>query len=89
LALKIFADITTQYLGDESIYDVVCNNNFSKGLNTLILKQLFPKYGVILSDSDPVPLFGLKLLSIIIEKNPAFITIMRNINLISVISNYF
>lgn len=68
---------------------MVVNNAFSKGLNTLILKQLFPKYGVILSDSDPVPLFGLKLLSVIIEKNSAFITIMRNINLISVIANYF
>ena len=53
------------------------------------MKSLFPKYGVILSDSDPVPLFGLKLLSIIIEKNPAFITILRNLNLVSVITNYF
>lgn len=89
LSLKIFADITTQYLSDEAIYDVIGSNNFSKGLNKLILKQLFPKYGVILSDSDPVPLFGLKLLSIIIEKNPAFITILKNLNLISVITNYF
>lgn len=89
LSLKIFADIVTQYLSDESIYDIAGSNNFSKGLNKLILKQLFPKYGVILSDQDPVPLFGLKLLSIIIEKNPAFITILWNLNLISVMTNYF
>lgn len=55
----------------------------------MILKQLFPKYGVILSDSDPVPLFGLKLLSVIIEKSPAFITILKNVNLISVVTGYF
>jgi serine/threonine-protein kinase ULK4 len=89
LSLKIFADIVTQYLSDDTIYDVIGSNNFSKGLNKLILKQLFPKYGVILSDQDPVPLFGLKLLSIIIEKNPAFITILINLNLISVVTNYF
>jgi serine/threonine-protein kinase ULK4 len=89
LSLKIFADITTQYLSDTSIYDVSGGNTFSKGLNKLILKKLFPKYAGILEDQDPVPLFGLKLLSIIVERNSAFITILADLNLISVICDYF
>lgn len=89
LSLKIFADIVTQFLSDETIYDITGSNAFSKGMNKMILKQLFPKYGVILSDQDPVPLFGLKLLSVIIEKSPAFITILKNVNLISVVTGYY
>lgn len=89
LSLKIFADISTQYLSDSSIYDVSGGNAFSKGLNKLILKKLFPKYTTILEDQDPVPLFGLKLLSIIVERNSAFIKILADLNLIETVSSYF
>jgi hypothetical protein len=89
LSLKIFADIATQYLSEATIYDVSGGNSFSKGLNKLILKKLFPKYTSILADQDPVPLFGLKLLSIIVERNSAFITILADLDLISVICDYF
>ena len=89
LSLKVFADIATQYLSEASIYDVSGGNSFSKGLNKLILKKLLPKYDDILKDQDPVPLFGLKLLSVIVERNSAFITVLADINLISVICTYF
>lgn len=89
LSLKIFADMATQYLSDSSIYDVSGGNSFSKGLNKLILKKLFPKYMTILEDQDPVPLFGLKLLSIIVERNSAFVSVLADFNLISVVCGYF
>lgn len=89
LSLKIFADIATQYLSDSKIYDVSGGNTFSKDLNKLILKKLFPKYSSILEDQDPVPLFGLKLLSIIVERNSAFVKILSDLNLISSIWDYF
>jgi len=89
LSLKIFADIATQYLSESTVYDVSGGNDFSKGLNKLILKKLFPKYTSILADQDPVPLFGLKLLSIIVDRNSAFITILGDLNLISVVCDYF
>ena len=41
------------------IYDPTSTSSMtSKIINELILKQLFPQYGIILSDQDPLPLFG-------------------------------
>lgn len=86
LSLKIFTDIIIQYLNDDSIYDLRSGlpdsqisengNNVmmtTKFINDLLLKDLFPLFRLILQDNDPVPLFGLKLLSAIVEKNPAFV----------------
>jgi hypothetical protein len=53
------------------------------------LKKLFPHYGVILSDDEPVPLYGLKLLAAIIERNSAFVTIMKKLKLIEIMLEYF
>ena len=84
LSLKIFTDIIIQYLHDDSIYDIKGGADLqvnsdgnsikvsSKQINDLIMKNLFPSISIILADNDPVPLFGLKLLSAIIERNPGF-----------------
>lgn len=86
MSLKIFTDIIIQYINDDSIYDVKGNagdmqtseygNNIkatTKVINDILLKELFPLFKLILQDNDPVPLFGLKLLSSIVERNPAFV----------------
>jgi hypothetical protein len=84
LSLKIFTDIIIQYVHDDNIYDLkggesiisAEGNNIkvtTKQINDLVLKNLFPSFTIILSDNDPVPLFGLKLLSAIIERNPLFV----------------
>jgi serine/threonine-protein kinase ULK4 len=89
LSLKIFTDIIIQYLHDESIYDLKGGSDLqvnadgnsvkvsSKQINDLILKNLFPSFSIILADNDPVPLFGLKLLSAIIERNPGFVPLLK------------
>lgn len=61
----------------------------SRTINELILKQLLPKYGFILSDVDPVPMFGLKLLSTMSECNLAFIGILHKLKLIEVLLEYY
>lgn len=53
------------------------------------MKKLFPHYGLILSDADPMPLFGLKLLSVVVERNSAFIVILNKLKLIDIIFQYF
>jgi hypothetical protein len=61
----------------------------TKQINDLILKNLFPSFSIILADNDPVPLFGLKLLSAIIDRNPIFVPLLKQFNLFSQISEYY
>ena len=44
---------------------------------------------LILSDSDPMPLFGLKLLSVVVERNSAFVVILNKLKLIDILFSYF
>jgi hypothetical protein len=44
---------------------------------------------MILTDKDPMPLFGLKLLSVIIERNQNFVTILKKLKLIPHLVEYF
>lgn len=69
LSLKLFTDYITQYLCEDKIYNCEENNDTTQAINELILKKLFVHYGIILTDKDPMPLFGLKLLSVIVERN--------------------
>lgn len=102
LSLKIFTDIIIQYLNDDSIYDIRSNlpdsqisengNNVKMTtmfINDLLLKDLFPLFRLILQDNDPVPLFGLKLLSAIVEKNPAFVQLFKKFDLVRYISDNY
>jgi hypothetical protein len=38
-----------------------------------------------LVDSDPMPLFGLKLLSVVVERNSAFVVILNKLKLIDIL----
>ena len=50
---------------------------------------MFKHYGLILSDADPMPLFGLKLLSVLVERNSAFVVILNKLKLIELLFQYF
>lgn len=88
-SLKSFTDFITQFLCDEKMYNQEDNNESTQAINEIILKKLFPHYGLILSDADPMPLFGLKLLSVIVERNGAFVVILNKLKLIEVLFQYF
>jgi len=88
-SLKAFTDFITQYLCDDKIYNSEENNESTQAINELILKKLFVHYGLILTDADPMPLFGLKLLSVVVERNSAFVVILNKLQLITVLFNYF
>ena len=84
-SLKAFTDFITQFLCDDKIYSTEDNSETTQAINELILKKLFPHYGLILSDNDPMPLFGLKLLSVVVERNSAFVVILSKLKLIDVL----
>lgn len=87
-SLKAFTDFITQYLCDDKIYNSEENNETTQQINELILKKLFQHYGLILSDADPMPLFGLKLLSVVVERNSAFVVILNKLKLIDHLFQY-
>lgn len=92
LALKLFTDYITQYLCEDKIYnpdEAASESTTTTMINELILKRLFTHYGRILSDKDPMPLFGLKLLSVIVERNPAFVAVLMKLQLVGVLLEYF
>jgi len=79
LSLKIFTDIVIQYMNDSSVYDPTkdgevisqtAEGNTTRQLSDLLQSQVFPRLLCLLQDADPVPLFALKLLSAIVERNP-------------------
>ena len=74
---------------EDKIYNCEENNETTQAINELILKKLFGQYGIILTDKDPMPLFGLKLLSVIVERNNAFVAILKKLKLISYLIDYF
>lgn len=76
-------------MNDEKIYNATENNETTQAINELILKKLFSHYGTILTDKDPMPLFGLKLLSVIVDRNTGFVTILKRLKLISILLEYF
>lgn len=84
-SIKIFTDILGQLMYDDNIYrskdelKQVQNQpgsssiiNSSKIIDSLIIDQLFPLIKNFMKDNHPMPLFGLKLLQVILERNPTF-----------------
>ena len=89
LSLKLFTDYITQYLCEDKIYNSEENTDTTQAINEIILKKLFAHYGLILTDKDPMPLFGLKLLSVIVERNPAFVAVLKKLKLVGILMDYF
>ncbi|PRP89093.1 hypothetical protein PROFUN_01813 [Planoprotostelium fungivorum] len=90
LCLKIFIDMISEFLSNSTIYnpstpDVIV----TRQLNDIITKQLLPNYKHILTDEDPIPPFGLKLLNIILSKNGAMIAVIHRLNLIPYFFKFF
>eukprot|EP00743_Colponemidia_sp_Colp-15_P010085 GILK01011076.1.p1 GENE.GILK01011076.1~~GILK01011076.1.p1 ORF type:complete len:1302 (+),score=266.67 GILK01011076.1:471-3908(+) len=90
LCLKMFTDILIQFLNDPNVYEPTATpRNTTKTINDLITKQLLPFYSNLLNDKDPLPLYALKLLSAIVERNPGFTSYISSLRLIPLILEFF
>jgi len=88
-ALKAFSDYVTQFMCEEKIYQPLEDTASTQLLNELLLRKFLASYGTILTANEPLPLLGLKLLSVIVERNPAFVLILKKLGLISILFEYF
>jgi len=88
-ALKVFTDYVTQFMCEEKIYQPQENSQTTQQLNELLLKKFLANYGMVVTDKEPMPLYGLKLLSVIVERNQAFVMILRRLQLVPILFEYF
>lgn len=89
-SLKIFSDILIPLLYEDSIYDPGNSSKVTtKIMNELLVKQLMPLYQSLLADLDLIPLYSLKLLSAIVERCAAFVSIVKRQDLIPLILENF
>ena len=80
MSLKIFTDIFTVFLNDESIFDVdhLQSTQTDKKqmtsflINDMIVNSLLPQWSILLEEAEPVALYALKLLSFITTKSRVY-----------------
>ena len=88
-ALKAFSDCVSQYMCEEKIYQPLEDTASTQLLNELLLRKFLANYGTILTAAEPLPLLGLKLLSVIVERNQAFVLILKKLGLVTILFEYF
>jgi len=74
LSFKIFTDIMLQYINDPQIYvydrqeGQISRNNIGELCNR-ILRELYPNLLQVLQSHPPIPFFGLRILSSLVERS--------------------
>ena len=87
---KLFSDILITYLYEEAIYDPnLANKPVTRKINDLIGRALLPEYRELLGETDPIPLYALKLLSAILERNISFVAQVKKLALFNMIIENF
>jgi len=89
MCLKIFSDILITMLTDDSIYDPGSSKVYTQSANKIITESLLPLYGQLLADEDPIPLYAIKLLSVILEQIPEIVSVLHRLKLIGVVIQDF
>jgi hypothetical protein len=91
-----------QYLNDDSVYDPLrdvpeppsqqqdTTSQQTRLLSDLLQSRLFPRLQALLQDAEPMPLYALKLLSAVVEKNPPlFARQLRRAELLPLVAEHY
>eukprot|EP01016_Furgasonia_blochmanni_P048086 TRINITY_DN7124_c0_g1_i6.p1 TRINITY_DN7124_c0_g1~~TRINITY_DN7124_c0_g1_i6.p1 ORF type:complete len:323 (-),score=76.39 TRINITY_DN7124_c0_g1_i6:460-1428(-) len=87
-SLKIFSDLIAQIISEDSLYGDMSIPQ-AKMINEMIVKQYFGNLKTIITDTDPIPSYGLRLLSLLIERNEDFIAKLKKVKIANVILDAF
>eukprot|EP01028_Stygiella_incarcerata_P001872 TRINITY_DN1347_c0_g7_i2.p2 TRINITY_DN1347_c0_g7~~TRINITY_DN1347_c0_g7_i2.p2 ORF type:complete len:1138 (-),score=343.50 TRINITY_DN1347_c0_g7_i2:3997-6924(-) len=85
LAIKIITDLLGQMLRNKGIYELGRDkkgHHTTQKIDEFIVRQLLPLCRGILRDEDPIPIYGLKLLSSVVECNIAFVSVLARLGLV-------
>ena len=89
MCLKIFSDILITMLTDDAIYDPNSSKVYTQSANELITKSLLPLYSQLLADEEPIPLYAIKLLSVVLEQIPQMVSVLHRLNLVGLVIQDF
>lgn len=88
--LKIFFDIAIPFMFDDEIYDPLNISKFStKIMNEVLVKRLIPLCNDLIEDTEPIPLYCIKLLCYIIERCPEYIAVVKSHGLVLQLLSHF
>ena len=99
LSLKIFSDLSMQYLNDDTIFNLVKLGSkeptkdrtafTTQMLNDIIINNLLPQWSYMLDESEPVPLFALKLLSSLTDRCPMYVEVVDKLGFFPTILQFY
>ena len=105
LALQMVSEVLMLYLNDAAVYslseagssgvatgddDAAASSAAStKLVNQVVVKHLLPRFRALLEDEKPIPVYCLKLLNSIVERNAAFISVVYRLQLIPLFFDFF
>ncbi|XP_033625022.1 serine/threonine-protein kinase ULK4-like isoform X3 [Asterias rubens] len=84
LCLRLFAEVTSLYLTHDQLTEERPLTN-PKLLQEIIGERFLPHCEQILLDNDPIPVYGLKLLLSLLERSPAYIKRIEELELYPVL----
>ena len=85
-ALKLISDILLVLLRDSGVYthEAAAPVESTRLIDELLESKFLAKCSSILADENPIPLFGLKLLSAVVERNPRMTQRLADMGLVPV-----
>eukprot|EP00668_Euglena_longa_P012359 GGOE01014804.1.p1 GENE.GGOE01014804.1~~GGOE01014804.1.p1 ORF type:complete len:1299 (-),score=455.54 GGOE01014804.1:132-4028(-) len=89
LCLKMFIDILMQFVSDADFYQAGSAEEPSRMLDDLIAVHVVPKFAKLLTDEDPIPLYGLKLMNVLTTENPALVVELYRSQLMPLMFSFF
>eukprot|EP00762_Andalucia_godoyi_P005004 ANDGO_01424.mRNA.1 Serine/threonine-protein kinase RUNKEL len=89
-ALKKIMDIFQVYLSPSSnVYDAMQPKlTNTRRINELVVRSILPQFERVLEAAEPTPLYGIKFLTLLVEANPAMVSVLVRLQIMPILLSY-
>jgi hypothetical protein len=81
-------DVLVTLLADETVYNPSKSDAHSQKLDSLIASSLLPLANQLLSESEPAPFYGQRLLAVMLDCNPKLCKSLQQQTVLSICEYY-
>eukprot|EP01116_Phalansterium_solitarium_P006147 TRINITY_DN18452_c0_g1_i1.p1 TRINITY_DN18452_c0_g1~~TRINITY_DN18452_c0_g1_i1.p1 ORF type:complete len:1283 (+),score=487.38 TRINITY_DN18452_c0_g1_i1:196-4044(+) len=91
LSLKILIDMLSELLSLPTVYSITSEDvsPSTQQLNEMFVQQIFPACKRLLLDDDPMPSWALKLINLLLDRNPSLVTHLQRQELVPIFFRFF